>query len=332
MARDFTANTSNYLSLGANALGPLLHGAATISFHVRMVLDTLPISGTAGRDLTVIEINSTTAGLAVSIFNSAGSGKLRAGGRSVSTDTFRTLDGATTLSLGTEYSVGVVWQIGSDTMRVYLDGVQDATGSSGTWANATYTNGTPTGHDGIGAAFTTVLPISTERQFDGHLSEYAWWVGDIGTAGFAQLAARYPAKAIRPDLLVASMRLLGNHSPETDEVGGLVGTITGTVAAAAHPRVFRQAQGVDFFEAPSAALGNLLDLSGILVRRGLRFPQPTTMPTAIIAGAPALLPSETSPHPRPRSVRRPDDSTPGPLLVPATALPFRTTVGAHRMA
>jgi len=242
VARDFTANTANYMSLGANAIGPLIDGAASFSVHFRVVFDTFHASGGAvGRDMVSACINSTTAGFAISHLDPSGiSGpRLRCGARSVSTDTYRVLDSSTDLSTGTEYGIGCVYQISADNIVIYLNGASDGSGISGTWANASYTNGTPTAHDGLGAAFGGTTPVSADRQLDGRLSEVAIWAGDIGAAGFASLGAdRVSPLLVRPELLVSYFPLLGKYSPEIDVVGGLAGTITGTVAAADHPSVF----------------------------------------------------------------------------------------------
>lgn len=254
MARDFTANTSNYLSLGANALGPLLNGAASISVHLIAFYDTL--AGTSvGHDLFSVAINGATTGLAINSIDPAGGvvHSIRAGGRSVSGDTFRTLDGTTAIAASTTYAVGVAFQISADNIVIYLNGTQDASGISGTWGNASYTNGTPTTHDGIGAAFSGSTPISTTRQFDGRLAEVAVWAGDIGAAGFAQVGQRISPLLVRPDLLVAYWPLIGRYSPETDLVSGIAGTITGTVAQADHPRVI-SARGPQIVARPAASV------------------------------------------------------------------------------
>lgn len=256
MARDFSKNTSNYMSLGANALGPLLNGAANISMHCWANFDSFNGSaGSTGDDMLFVAINGGTAGVGFNIRRHASNGTdiLSIGGRSVSTDTFRFQDGVTDINTGAWYSLGGVLQIGADNIRVYVNGVQDVSGISGTWANATYTNGTPTTVDGIGAAFSGSTPISTARQADGRIAEVAIWNADIGTDGFAALAARISAALVRPDALVFYMPLLGFDSPERDHWGGKSGTITGTVAAADHHNIIYPAGVINVQKATAAS-------------------------------------------------------------------------------
>jgi hypothetical protein len=232
LARDASKNTSNYLSLGTNALGPLLNGAAKISMHALVVADTFDTGTNDNRILSVYINGTTTAGVVLALAGSAGAEKVRVGGRSQSLDSFQAVSGATTVSAGTVYGVGGVLDLSGDSIRVYLDGAQDAS-SAATFANASYTNGTPTAADSISGA----VGSGSSTFFDGRIAEVAIWAGDIGAAGFGVLAQRVSPMLVRPDLLVSYWPLIGRESPERDRFGGVGATITGTVATADHPRV-----------------------------------------------------------------------------------------------
>lgn len=234
MARDFTKNTSNYMSLGANAIGPLVNGASAISMSCNANFDTTAL-GTPSDDFFFVAINGGTTGLSLALAGNPM--KMRAGGRSVSTDSFLSADSTTTISTGSVWRLGAVFNIGGDKIRVYVNGTQEAD-TARTFGNTTYTNGTPTTVDGPGAAFSGSAPISTTRQMDGQLSEFAIWNIDITSAGFAQLGAGVSPLLVRPDSLVFYMPLIGQYSPEKDYISGKSGTITGTVAAAAHHRMY----------------------------------------------------------------------------------------------
>ena len=230
MARDFTKNVSNFIGLGVNKLAPLINGASKISFHAIVTYDSLDTAADNYNRVVNCLLNGNAA--AFTAGTSITTPKLRIGGRSVSTDSFQAVNGTTTLVTGTEYSIGGVLDFSGDAIRVYLNGVQEAS-TAVTFGNATFTNATPTGQDSIGWA----EGMSTTQQVDGRISEVAVWKGDITTAGFERLNARFSADRISPELLVAYFKLLGVSSPERDIRGGLSGTITGTVAGASHPRM-----------------------------------------------------------------------------------------------
>lgn len=236
MARHFTKNTANYMSLGTNAIGPLINGAPAVSVSMWFDADSYNGGSSTADDLFTVMINGNTVGLTIGFIKLTTIQSIRAGARSVSTDTFRFLD-STAVTTG-KHHVGVVFDFGLDNIRIYLDGSQVASGITGTWANATYTNGTATTVDGIGATFSGSTPSSTVRQFDGRISHVAVFDADIGSDRFAELAAGFSAEMISPDSLVSFFLMdQAASSNEKDHWGGLTGAITGTIGAAEDPPI-----------------------------------------------------------------------------------------------
>jgi len=245
MSRNFTKNTANYMTTGVNSFGSLLAGLGVFSFHAIVKLTSKNSSGTQGDDLFYIMRSNTQVGLSVTMTGSAVVNQVRIFARSQAADSGQTVDSTTTLSTGTEYSLGGVVNVASDSMRIYVNGSQEAS-SSVSFGATTWTSDTPTtASDAIGCSLNSSnVPTSTARQTNGLISELAFWNIDIATAGFAQLANRTSAQLVFPSALLIYFPLVGYQSPERDYVGGMSGTITGTVAADIHPRVIRPTQGL----------------------------------------------------------------------------------------
>lgn len=232
MARDFTKNTANYVSLGTEVVVALISGASAVSLAGWVYFDSLTDAANANRLLTAV-IDGTNSGLVLE----TGSGNVtRVGGRSQSADGFQAVNGTTALGTGAWIHLGGVLNIAGDSIRVYYNGTQEAS-TAVTFGAATYTdNGAPSTGDAIGGYRTP--PIATGDQVDGRIAELAIWNGDIATAGFLQLSKGLSPAMVRPDLLVAYWPLIGQFSPEIEIISGKIGTITGTVAGASHPRIF----------------------------------------------------------------------------------------------
>ena len=237
MARDFSKNASNYMSLGINTIVPVLAGSSQISIHAFVTVDTFPASVTFCNDILSFAFGQGSAAGVFLFDTSSGNNRLRAGGRSVNTDGFQSVTGGTNLSTGVQYSVGCVFDYPNDRIRLFVDGVQDAN-TAVTFANTTLTqtSGTNTTHDGIGAGFSGAVPASLNRQMDGRISELSIFASDIGLAGFQMLSDGYAADMIGPAPSFY-FPLLGDDSPERDHYGGASGTITGSIAQADHPRI-----------------------------------------------------------------------------------------------
>ena len=238
MARDFTKNTANYMNLGVNAMLPSLAGASAVSIHAFVTVDTFTASTSACNDLVNGFFNDGLNAFAVFFDTSSGNNRVRAIGRSVSTDASQGTTGAINLSTGVQYSIGCVFDYPNDRIRIFVDGVQDVN-TAVAFANNTLTSGGASNitSDNIGSvASGGVVPVSTTRQMDGRISELSIFASDIGLAGFQMLSDGYAADMIGP-APTFYFPLLGDDSPERDHYGGLSGTITGTIAQADHPRI-----------------------------------------------------------------------------------------------
>ena len=236
MARDFTKNTANYMSLGVNALGALLNGASIISVSMWIQADTLTATANNNRLFSVYNFNGNTA----LTFLTDATSHLRVGGRS-NLEGFQFKDSTTAIATGGAWThCGGVYNIGGDTITPYLNGVAEG-GGAVTFSAATWTNAPPTTtNDIIGGDAATAGggPTAVGQQIDGRLAEFAVWVGvDIGAANMRLLSQQRGGKdllRIHRASLVYYLPLYGDASPEPAIIGTPVGTITGTVAAAAH--------------------------------------------------------------------------------------------------
>ena len=237
MARDFSKNASNYMSLGINTIVPVLAGSSQISIHAFVTVDSFTSSASLCNDILSFFFGQGSLACVLLFDTSSGNNRLRAGGRSGTGDIFLGAIGATNLSNSVQYSVGCVFDYPNDRIRLYVDGVQDANGAA-PFGNSTLTQTTGINitHDGIGAGFLGSVPVNTTRQMDGRISELSIFGSDIGLAGFQMLSDGYAADMIGPAPSFY-FPLLGDDSPERDHYGGASGTITGTIAQADHPRI-----------------------------------------------------------------------------------------------
>ncbi len=232
MARDFTKNIANYMTLGVDAINALIEGASALSVACWTTYDTIDASA-GGNFLWRIGLG-VGAGTTLNL-DGTGSGRLRIVGRSVDTDAGQVALGSSALAAGAQYHVGAMLDYAGDSITAYLNGVADGT-TAVTFGNAAYTSGTPaTTEDAIGAG-TTPPGVST-GQFDGRISELAIWTSNIGPSGFAMVSNCISPTAVSPSTLVFYMRLLGVDSPELATVSSVTGTITGSIPAGTHPCV-----------------------------------------------------------------------------------------------
>lgn len=237
MARDFSKNTANYMSLGINTIVPVLAGSSQISIHAFVTVDSFTASVTFCNDILSFFFGQGSVAGVLLFDTSSGNNRLRAGGRSGTSDIFLGAISPTNLSTGVQYSVGCVFDYAGKRIRLYVDGVQ-TTNTTVLFANATLTqtSGTNTTYDGIGAGFLGGGPINANRQMDGRISELSIFASDIGLAGFQMLSDGYAADMIGPPPAFY-FPLLGDDSPERDHYGGASGTITGSIPQADHPRI-----------------------------------------------------------------------------------------------
>jgi hypothetical protein len=234
------------MGLGIAAVGPLVNGFGKVFVHVLTTIDTFTAASAACNDLFGVMM---TSGASLDFFfnNSGANPLLAVGGRSVTTDGFQSRTGLVTIPTGSLISIAGLWDFAGDAIRPYVNGVVDNPGAA-TFANSAYTHSASgTALDRIGCTGATAAGITTTRQNDGRESELSiWnastWSDAVANAVAAQLAANIRANTVPCVVsgvalahLIDYMKLLGNDSPETSTVGTLQGTITGTIAQAAHP-------------------------------------------------------------------------------------------------
>ena len=240
MARKFTANASNIMNIGTDTLGLLMDGAAKIGMHCFVKLDTL--SGATGNPTFLSGI--TSGGTSFMALSVNGSGQPRVVARSVVGDAAQIVLGTSRiLGPGVWHSMGGLIDYENSLVWVYVNGRAEAR-LAATFANAAWTHGTtPGGGDAIGANNTTP---STNSQTDGYLSQVSIWKFPAGSPGltannFRDLATGKNAKQVQRGFLVSHIPLKNQTlaGPEYDEIGAIVGTITGSVPMGPDP-VFTQ--------------------------------------------------------------------------------------------
>jgi hypothetical protein len=236
MARDFTKNISNYVSLGAGAIGPLLSGASGMSFACWVNQDSQAASD---GDEVFTAFHSSSVSIRLGLRNS-NLASFSATLRRQNGDTGNFPVGGTTLTTGVWNHVGCCVSFGSNG-KVYLNGVNDTasfgSGSAATTAG-TFVSSTGVNHDGLGAFFTVAVPTSTARQLDGRLAECALWNVELTAADFASLAKGFTPDQVRPESLVAYWPMTGNASNIAELRNAKNGTITGSIPAADHTRIY----------------------------------------------------------------------------------------------
>ena len=226
------------MRLGANAIAPLIHGASAISGHIICNADSIDqIAGEPSIYNSIFRINigTTLLGILVRLVDSVlVSDRFQIRARSQTSDAIQTVSG-TSGGNGTLYRVGWVVDVAGDAMRLYLNGVLDVN-TAVTFGAATFTNaGTQTLQDQVGGGSIT----TTQEMWDGLLAEMAIWNVDIGDAGFSAVGAGHMSPLlVRPEALVFYLPMIGKFSPEGDVINSKLGTITGSLPALRHPRVF----------------------------------------------------------------------------------------------
>lgn len=234
MARTFTRNAANYISVAANILPARLNGAAAITGHCFTKYNGFDATDNqnACRSIHVNVSGTNNTGFYVGVNGSAGTNdRLIVGCRSQAADGLQTRTGTTALSTGQWYSIGGVANIGADTITPYLNGLAEG-GGSVTFGAATWTNGTPTGTDQISAPAP-----GNHALVDGVIAEVALWNVGLTAGEMLALSKGFSALLIRPQSLVFYMPLGGRNSPEPELARGTTCTVNGTLNFADHPRI-----------------------------------------------------------------------------------------------
>jgi hypothetical protein len=232
MARAFTKNVANYGKLGVNVIGPLLNGAAKLSFHA-WINGTSFTTGAYDNVVLAVVISGGNTGVWMNV--GAAGHTLLIGGRSKAADSFQQRITTATLSTSTWTSIGGVLNFAAGTITPYLAGSADNSGAA-TFGSTTYVQGTPTGsaNDAIGYDGNGSGPSATAIQVAGNLAEVSIWTDDIAANGFAALAKGVRPHRLLPGKLTCYWPLWGLASPEVELVNNKVLTFTGTVSQANH--------------------------------------------------------------------------------------------------
>ena len=157
MALDFVKNTANYLTYGAGAFNAVLNGASKIAVSAVVWLDAVSTGSAFDNRILSVVIDGTLAGVVLSINATGANDVVRFRGRSSSGEAEEISDGATHIATGAWIQVGGLLNIGGDSINTVRAGVVDST-TAVTFANATFTPGTPSDVDRIGAA--TEVPVA----------------------------------------------------------------------------------------------------------------------------------------------------------------------------
>lgn len=258
MARAFTKNTSNYMNLGVGTYAPVMNGATTMAFAAWCNATSLTTAATDNgilKFVTNVDLNFFEANVDGSVTPKV----LRIGARSISTDTTQFKSATTSFTTGAWHHVGAVIDYGAATITPYMDGVAEG-GGSVTFGNATLST-TATGatqSDCLGRRNGVTPPPSTGTQWDGSIAEVAVWKDVVPSAAdFAAMALGFSPDQFATSGRIDVFRLQGQVSPETSLISTRVGTITGTVAAADHCRIFRPKRR-QFWSIPAAAGGGIV--------------------------------------------------------------------------
>ena len=238
MARDFPKTTAVAMRIGINTYSPLFSGASKLAFACWAYADTFN-TGAADNRLWTNLINNSIGGTFLMVDGSLTPKVLRITGRSNDTETSETAWATSEFTTGTWHHCGGVIDIGGDIITVYMDGVEEASNAV-TFTNTTYTvSGSPatTNADNIGGSYEG--GAATSLLWDGRIAEFAIWKDTVPSAAdFAAMAKGYSPLMFAPNGLIDYFPLIGKKSPETSLISTRIGTITGSIPAAAHPRVY----------------------------------------------------------------------------------------------
>jgi hypothetical protein len=240
MACLFDKNISNWLGYGAGGWGGI-SGSPGLSFHCWIWIPASTMNtGVNDNGIFTLIVNANSVGFVANVDQSVGGvPKLRLSARSVGTDARQAHNGTTTLSTGQWLAVGGSVDFSSKIMKMYLNGALDGTSAAKTFANTTYTLGTPTAQDTVGGLFTPTP--ATIDQLGGHIAELGIYKDVLGDEDFVGLA-RYEPSLVRPNLLFDAVSFI-NSSRIHGIRGKVTGTITGTINQStvdpSHPRILR---------------------------------------------------------------------------------------------
>ena len=217
MARDIPGTNGNYLSVGDASAIDITGTALTIACWIRP--DTiggfaLVIAKDGGVDATRIQYR-----LSVDV-----SGTARITGAIGDSSNVDSATGATTVTTSVWHHAALVKNgTGAGALKIYLDGVQDASVTS----NRSMQNRSE------GLRFGN--RETNDRPFDGRIAEVGVWNVALTGPEVASLALGYPPSSIQASNLKGYWQLVGTASPEPDTSGNdNDAAIVGTVNSANH--------------------------------------------------------------------------------------------------
>jgi hypothetical protein len=229
MARDFSRNASNYASFGVAAINPVLSGAAVVSVAGWVWADAINPATNDNR-LFVVFINAGSSGVSLSLHDGT-SAVLRVLARSAPADALQTRNGTTALATGQWHHVGAEINFAAGTITPRVNGAAE-NGGSVAFGAASYTPGTPTSNDMMGASWGAGVPA---EQLDGGLAEWGFWLRALSAGEWSALA-----RGASPRRLSARLHypMLGSSGNVNEMVrGGPHATVVGTVGWRAHAPV-----------------------------------------------------------------------------------------------
>jgi len=226
MARQFTKSTANYMSLGINAIGPLVHGAQVVCIHAWVWVDSFDVGGGVNNILTIIN-DGTDEGISLMLGGSSPVITVR--GRAIPGGVLNGVSGVSAVPLGKWVSVGARLCFSGDiTNAVFLSGHADAINSAA-WGSLFFVGGVPTADDRIGSRSGGVV----SQWFDGRIAEVAIWTNDIGDNAFALLAGGLNPFAVQFPRAYFSLYGGELYWPW----GAVHAQIVGSIPSVAHPVV-----------------------------------------------------------------------------------------------
>lgn len=229
MSRDFTKNTSNYFSLGNNAIGNVLGSVGGMSVSFVLYRDSI---GTFDDAFAFNNGNSAQS----MIWRMTGSVYVAR----VSADGYGKLLGANYTSTGSwrYHGLSVNWSANPYVISRYIDGsLASSSSPAGTGGNYVHTSSTFTDIIGSSVNVGAGLPETT-RQIDGKIAEFAIWSKELTAGDFLALGTGACPLKVQPQFLKAYWKLNGQGSSADVELFNRLGTITGSLPVSDHPRIF----------------------------------------------------------------------------------------------
>lgn len=226
MARTFTKDLANQLTLGVNAIAPLLAGGPT-ALIVAQVLPTSYTTGTTDNAVLATFIDGTSSGPGFNMGPSFGEGVIRAIMRSQPADALQAHPGSAQVVANSGWHiVGAALRFTGDQSQLYVDGAIDGAAGPRTFGSDTYAPGTPTVQDRIGDGNAG----TTAQKFAGHIEYVAAWKNPGSVANQLAIMEALHAGTHPFDLDPVLLIVLGYQTPDVCLMGsGVQSTIVGSV-------------------------------------------------------------------------------------------------------